>query len=195
MRIAPDELSINDIDVYNKVIYAQNTKFLKAPYYYDAFKMKEGHVSVFSETNNVLHSQEKRLMSHAFSRANILGLQDSIYSTINEWMAHVRSFIQQDKPIPLWNATQCLALENTSLFSYGSSDGAMDTANFNHDLIDMIHLSEKFIVVFQQFPFIRHLFKIIGRWEPSGANKLFKVSSRAIPTTLSDFFWHIYFAC
>jgi hypothetical protein len=50
MRIAPNELSVNDIDVYHKVIYTQNAKFPKAPYFYDAFNQPGG--SLFSETNS-----------------------------------------------------------------------------------------------------------------------------------------------
>jgi hypothetical protein len=127
-------------------------------------------------------------MSHAFSRANILGLQGAIYTTMNTWIAQIRNFVEQNKLIPLWHATQCLTLENASRFSYGSSDGALDTVDFHHPYFDPMEQFTPFIVVFQQFPFLRQVAMLAQRWNPSGFPRLNKVSLRAMLTTLSDVF-------
>lgn len=58
IRVAPNELSIYDIDAYLSEIYAQNTKFTKAPYFYEAFDHPHG--TVFSKLDKAAHSAEKR---------------------------------------------------------------------------------------------------------------------------------------
>lgn len=114
-------------------------------------------------------------MSHAFSRANIMGLQDSIYDTVHQWIAQIRSFVDQNKPIPLWYATQCLTLETASRFTYGSSDGAMDTKDFKHPLLEAMDQFGPAIVAMHQFPFVQTLLGMIQRLNPSGIGDLNKV--------------------
>lgn len=178
MRIAPNELSINDLEVYRNTIYAQNTKFSKAPYYYEAFDTPGS--SVFSERSRALHSQEKRLMSHAFSRANVLGMQSLLYHNVSRWIAQLRTYAVSKKPIPLWHATQCLTLETASCFSYGSSDGALDTNDFEHPLFMSMEAGNPLVIVFQHFPILKRLALALQAIIPFGFPQINTVWSSTI---------------
>ncbi|KEF53869.1 uncharacterized protein A1O9_10271 [Exophiala aquamarina CBS 119918] len=166
IRIQPNEVAINDIEHYLESIYTQNTKFTKAPSYYNAFDFPRSNV--FSETSREVHSQEKRLMSHAFSRKNVVGMQDTFYDSVERWVAQIKASISKGNPIPLWHDTQCLKLETASRFSYGSSDGALKTDNFAHPIFLGIEGFAPSVVVFQHFPIVRHIAMLAQRLMPSG---------------------------
>ncbi|KAJ0125007.1 benzoate 4-monooxygenase cytochrome p450 [Diaporthe amygdali] len=141
IRVAPNELSIFDIDAYLSELYAQNTDFTKAPYFYDAFNNPEG--TVFSQLDKAAHSAEKRLMSHAFSRRNIVGMQHQLYDHVHKWIDNLRTHARAQKPIPLSRAAQCLTLDNVSFFSYGGTEGALDSEDFHNELLEQFEAFPK----------------------------------------------------
>lgn len=187
IRIRPNEIAINDIEPYINSIYTQSTKFTKAPFYYNAFDFPRSNL--FSETSTDVHSQEKRLMSQAFSRKNVLGMQDTFYDSVEQWIAQIKTFILGGKAIPLWHATQCLTLEASSRFSYGSSDGALETNDFAHPIFLTIERFASLFIIFQYFPILRQIALLVQRLMPSGLPDINKVCfkrSDLVYETLSD---------
>jgi hypothetical protein len=184
IRIQPDEVAINDIEPYVNTIYAPNTKWTKAPYYYNAFDFPRSNV--FSETSKEVHSQEKRLMSYAFSRGNVLGMQDTLYDNVERWIAQIKTFVVAGRSIPLWHATQCLTLETAARFSYGSSDGALETEDFAHPIVLGIEGFGPSIVVFQHFPIVRQMALMVQRLMPTGLPDVNKVTPRLIVFEVKD---------
>ncbi|EKG15585.1 Cytochrome P450, partial [Macrophomina phaseolina MS6] len=154
IRIAPNELSVHSIDAYTTALYCQNTKFAKAPYFYVAFDNPAG--SVFSELDKHAHAAEKRLMAHAFSRSNILGLQRRVlYPNVERWIDKIRQCVARGENVPVWLAAQCLALETAACFSYGSGDGAFEAEGFAHELLDSFDAFSKIVTVFMHLPPVR----------------------------------------
>lgn len=166
--MAPNELSIYDIDAYLSEIYAQNTKFTKAPYFYNAFDNPHG--TVFSQLDKAAHSAEKRLMSHAFSRRNIVGMQHELYGHVYKWIDKMRANVRAGKPIPLSRAAQCLTLDNASFFSYGSAEGALDSEDFQNELLDQFEAFPKLIAIFHFVPFLQSLVNILQRFSSSSSS-------------------------
>lgn len=113
--MAPNELSLYDIDAYLSELYAQNTKFTKAPYFYDAFNNPDS--TVFSQLDRSAHSAEKRLMSHAFSRRNIVGLQHELYGHVHKWVDRLRAHVRAQRTHPaeprgaVPDTRQCISLQ------------------------------------------------------------------------------------
>ncbi|KAK2607306.1 hypothetical protein N8I77_005990 [Diaporthe amygdali] len=168
IRVAPNELSIFDIDAYLSELYAQNTKFTKAPYFYDAFNNPEG--TVFTQLDKATHSAEKRLMSHAFSRRNIVGMQHQLYEHLHKWIDNLRAHARAQKPIPLSRAAQCLTLDNASFFSYGSTEGALDSEDFHNELLEQFEAFPKLVALFQFFPVLQFLVNILQRFSTSSSS-------------------------
>lgn len=175
--MAPNELSLYDIDAYLSELYAQNTKFTKAPYFYDAFNNPDS--TVFSQLDRSAHSAEKRLMSHAFSRRNIVGLQHELYGHVHKWVDRLRAHLRAQRPIPLSRAAQCLTLDNVSLFSYGSNEGALDSENFQSELLEVFEAFPKLVTVFQFVPVVQSLVNLLQRFSSSSSSaaRVTKVSS------------------
>ncbi|KAK0103829.1 hypothetical protein ONS95_005828 [Cadophora gregata] len=166
IRVSPGEVSINDIEVYNNVIYAQNTKFMKAQYFYQAFDTPGG--SVFSQRDKQEHAAEKRLMSHAFSRSNILGLQNLLYDHTRLWISQLKQFAEANKPIPLWHATQCLTLDTVARFSYGSGCDALHSKDLYSPLFDFMERVTPAAALFMHVPIMRHVAHWAERFVSSG---------------------------
>lgn len=183
IRVAPNELSIYDIDAYLSEIYAQNTKFTKAPYFYDAFNNPHG--TVFSQRDKGAHSAEKRLMSHAFSRRNIVGMQHELYGHVHKWVEKLRAHVSAGKPIPLSRAAQCLTLDNVSFFSYGSDEGALDSEDFQSELLDQFDAFPKLVTAFQYLPFLQSIANILQHFSMSSSSAA-RVTQVSFKTGFAD---------
>lgn len=171
MRVSPFEVSINDIEVYNQVIYSQQTTFMKAPYFYEPFK--NPGASVFTEMDKAEHSAEKRLMSHAFSRANTTGMQGLLYSYCRRWISMIQAHVRENRPIPLWLASQCYTLDSVSKFSYGTAYGTLESSTFHHEFLDSMDKVNFTVIWMTYFPFL----KTIARWiQPYVPNPFLGVS-------------------
>lgn len=175
--MAPNELSINDIDAYLSEIYAQSTKFTKAPYFYEAFDNPHG--TVFTQLDKAAHSGEKRLMSHAFSRRNIVGMQHELYAHVHKWVGRLRAHARSGRPFPLSRAVQCLTLDNVAFFSYGSDEGALDSEGFRNELLDQFDAFPKLVTAFHFVPFLQAAVNILQRFSlsSSSAGRVTQVSS------------------
>ncbi|KAJ0317605.1 hypothetical protein Brms1b_004804 [Colletotrichum noveboracense] len=176
--ISPDEVSIHDINVFHKEIYSQNTRFQKSKYYYHAFHSPDS--SVFSETNKEVHAKEKRLMSHAFSRANLVGYQKNMYENVAAWVKQLRSYAEAGRVIPLWHATQCLTLDTVSGFSFGSKAGALESEDFHHPLFVGFETFAPLVVLFQQFPFLQPIFGVVQKFMSFGFGPIHQGAEKAL---------------
>lgn len=83
IRIGPQELSFSDPETI-KEIYSQQTGFLKAPIYEI---MSVRPLGIFSMRDKAEHSQRRRLLSHAFSQANLFDCEPLIQQQINNLLA------------------------------------------------------------------------------------------------------------
>lgn len=159
IRISPNEVSIRDIDLFRDVIYAQNTKYQKSNYYYRAFRGAES--DVFAETDKTIHAAEKRLMSHAFSRANLLGYQRDLYKNTKKWVQRLRGYVESDRVIPLWHATQCLTLDAICEFSFGLPAGGLESEDFSHPVFLALETFAPLVTIFRHFPMVHPVGKAL----------------------------------
>ncbi|KAF4546895.1 Cytochrome P450-like protein 3 [Elsinoe fawcettii] len=180
VRIGPDELSFLDVDTYYDEVYTQSTKFMKEPRFYRAFD--NPGASLFTRTMRFDHASMKRLMSHAFSRSNVIALVPMLHRNTHAWISKLKSHVSKNGKIPLWHATQCLTLDNASCFSYGSAEGAIESDDFHHPLFKGFDNFAPMVVVFQHFPWMQTLahlilhhipaFRSINRGSATGFDRL-----------------------
>lgn len=164
IRIGANELSFFDIDAYVGEVYTTNTKFSKTRYFYG--RQSNTATNVFTELDRTAHSAEKRLISHAFSRKNLLGMQDMINANTQRWVEQLRSRAREGGWIALWDATRCLTLDTISTFSYGSPEGGLDQPDFKHEVFDVFNSIPIFAPAVQCLPLVPSLFKIIATLYP-----------------------------
>lgn len=135
LRISPDEVSFNDIDA-SGIIYAQTSKFEKAQYFYRAFE--DQAQNLFTIRDRQEHAQDKRLISHAFSRANIVLHQESIYTKAAYLMDRIAQRVKDGQTIPLFPAFRCLTLDTISEFAFGKTTGALQSEKFESEIFEAI---------------------------------------------------------
>lgn len=86
LRVGPNEVSYSNVEVI-KEIYGQQTEYMKAPVY-DSMTVPPG--GIFSFRNKKEHSQRRRLLSHAFSQANLFDTEPLIREHIKTFLALIR---------------------------------------------------------------------------------------------------------
>lgn len=143
MRIAPDEVSFNDVGA-TSVIYAQTSQFEKSTYFYHAFEPQAANI--FTMRDRRSHSQDKKLISHAMSRSNIILHESSIYDKAMFLMDRLAQRAQRSVKIPLYSAFRCMTLDTISDFAFGKPTGALQLENFESATFDAIEKSNDGII-------------------------------------------------
>ncbi len=145
VRISPSEVSFSDLDASNTV-YGQTSKFEKSEYFYRAFEDQASNL--FTMRDRQYHSQDKRLISHAFSRANILQHQATIFGKAATLIGRIAERAEQGAVIPLYPAFRCLTLDTISEFAFGRSIRALDAEDFKYEVLEAIDKTN------QSIPFV-----------------------------------------
>ena len=135
LRISPDEVSFNDLEA-SGIIYGQTSKFEKSEYFYRPFE--DQAPNLFTIRDRQQHAQDKRLISHAFSRANIVQHQASIVDNAVYLMDRIAQRVKDGQTIPLFPAFRCMTLDTISEFAFGRSTGALKLEDFESVIFDGI---------------------------------------------------------
>lgn len=138
LRISPNEVSFNDVDAF-RVLYGRTSKFLKAEYYYRAFEDQSSNL--FTIRDRQQHSHDKRLLSHAFSRANVAQHYTSMYDKAEYLMDRIKGRAEKNETIPLFPAFRCMTLDTISEFAFGETIGALKKEDFESDIFHAIDRS------------------------------------------------------
>lgn len=93
------------------------------------------------------HSQDKRLMSHAFSKTNLLGSEDLIYAKVQKLMDLITERVRRNEAIPLYSAFRALTFDTITSFCYGDTPGLLETGNFEAEFFDAVDGSLNAMVV------------------------------------------------
>lgn len=138
LRISPNEISFNDVEAF-RVLYGRTSKFMKAEYYYRAFEDQSSNL--FTMRDRQQHSNDKRLLSHAFSRANVVQHYTSMYDKAEYLMSRIESRATRDETVPLFPAFRCMTMDTISEFAFGKTIGALQTDNFQSEIFHAIDRS------------------------------------------------------
>ena len=135
LRISPNEVSLNDLEA-SGVIYGPTSKFEKSKYFYRAFEDQASNL--FTIRDRQQHSQDKSLISHAFSRANVIQHEESIYDKAGYLMDRIAQRAKDGQTIPLFPAFRCMTLDTISEFAFGRPAGALRLESFESAIFDAI---------------------------------------------------------
>ncbi|CZR56535.1 uncharacterized protein PAC_06424 [Phialocephala subalpina] len=134
VRIGPNEVSINDVEVHNNVLYKQRTKFMKYPGYYDAFA-NETH-NVFSTSNQAQHAQLRRLISNSFARNQVLSYEPRLWEKVKLLSTIIAEQYHDGQALDLVFAFRCLTLDVITTFAYGETFNALNSTGFREPLLE-----------------------------------------------------------
>ena len=152
-EVGPYEVSIDDVDVHNSVLYCQGSKFMKAPYFYDPFKT--GPSGIFQSTDQSEHSTLRRLVSRPFSRKNILEFEPDMINSVLELEEILVQKSFEGLPVNISKMLRCLSLDFITKFTYGESMHALQTPNFKETILDAFDQFAVSNFLFMMFPSLR----------------------------------------
>lgn len=112
VRISPNEVSFSSIDVV-KDIYGQGSTFPKAPIY-DTFTLKPP--GIFIQRNKQLHRDRRRMLSNAFSQANLFEIEPLIVESLNKFLKNILD-PKLGTPIDVLSGFRMLALDTVGEYA------------------------------------------------------------------------------
>ncbi|KAK2025530.1 putative cytochrome P450 monooxygenase [Colletotrichum zoysiae] len=154
IRIAPNEVAINNRDVFTTV-NRQGTKFYKEAGFYDAFVDVHGNLFTFHDPEE--HSQRKRLMAPSFSQASLASHQVLIHGCMKPLLNEITENIQSQQPTPIFPTIRKFTLDSICAFAYGvsaSNPSQMDDMT-RKKIFDILDDSPRAILAFQHYPFLK----------------------------------------
>jgi cytochrome P450 len=138
IRIAPNELHIDDVQLY-KTIYKQADPFPKDGEFYDAFAgTGAGGSTTFVQIDPVLHKARRKSLSPYFSRQNILKMQPTIVYTVKSLCSRLRQLEKNGHAFNADNGFRCLTVDVISTMTSGKT---ADTVNISDDSFQNDYLS------------------------------------------------------
>ncbi|CAF3577128.1 unnamed protein product [Fusarium graminearum] len=152
IRIAPNELHINDVKMY-KEIYNQTSTYTKQPDFYAGFGTPH---SVFAEHDPNLHKQRRRRLNPYFSRRAIGGLENLLKDKVEQLGKRID---KQNGPYNLFNAVRCTTVDIISHYCTGEPLGQLENSdeNFNGDFLDAFDAVSVSLWKFMYQPVFRSL--------------------------------------
>ena len=105
VRVGPNEVSFSNIDSI-KELFGQQTNFIKAPIYET---MSQPPLGIFSLRDKSLHSQRRRLLSHAFAQSNLFDTEPLILQHVQRLLNHVQDNLS--KPLDMLALFRLMAFD------------------------------------------------------------------------------------
>ncbi|KAJ5605341.1 cytochrome P450 [Penicillium lagena] len=177
LRISPNEVSTNDPEA-SSIIYGQTSKFEKSKYFYRAFE--DQAPNIFTIRDRQQHAKDKSLISHAFSRANIIQHEGSIYDKGHYLMDRFTQSAKDGQIIPLFPAFRCMTLDTISEFAFGKPAGALQLGDYKSAVFEAIDKATNSVPFFQHFPILRELLRWASYYNlsavPNGFLELAQIS-------------------
>ncbi|KAH7142873.1 cytochrome P450 [Dactylonectria estremocensis] len=124
IRIAPNELHIDDVNVY-KTVYSQTSPYTKYPGFYDGFNTPH---TVFAEHVPSLHKVRRRILNPFFSRRAINQIEPLLKGKIAELGRRIDS---QSGPCNIFNAIRCTTVDIISHYCTGKPLGQLQKSDQN----------------------------------------------------------------
>jgi len=153
IRIAPNELHFSDPRAYND-IYGIGTRHTKQPTLYSCFATD---YSVFAMWDHHEVMQRRNLIGPFFSRRAILNLEKTVQNKIDILVSRLLEYKGSGKSANLDLAFRSTSLEVITSYCFARSSHALDSANFENEVLAAMDQTLPMIWVFKHFPLIKKL--------------------------------------
>ncbi|KAI4235778.1 MAG: hypothetical protein L6R40_006373 [Gallowayella cf. fulva] len=128
VRVWPNQLHINDIDVYNQ-IFSYSSKFEKYPPFYANPPMQGSLLTDVTRETAIPH---RNMFAPSFKREAIRRAEPRVAQCVVKFLDKLDL---KKGPINLTNALMCLMADSVMTFAYQQNFGALDTEDFQINLV------------------------------------------------------------
>ncbi|KAL5358851.1 cytochrome P450 [Aspergillus floccosus] len=153
LRIAPNEVHIDDPSLYNE-IYSQKNVYKKDPYFYAGFNAPN---TAFSEHDIGPHRERRKLMSPSFSKQTIAKMQDVLRRKIGRACRQL-SKVKNDGAVHVHNFLRCMTVDVISELAFGQSLDLLDSVQdntFQQPILEALDFVVENVVDFHYWPLYR----------------------------------------
>ncbi|KAL8787525.1 MAG: hypothetical protein Q9213_002183 [Squamulea squamosa] len=131
-RIAPNELHVEDIESYYKIIRV-GTDFVKPWKFYNP-RAIEGSLLNILDTPTA--RQRKEAYAHYFSQDAIAKIEPQIHQKVDQFLALLQRATKSHNPVDLSMGFLCLVADVIVDYAYREEFGGMSVEDFTHPLIE-----------------------------------------------------------
>ncbi|KAK5382251.1 hypothetical protein LTR20_006117 [Exophiala xenobiotica] len=124
VRIAPNEVSIDDPEESLRIIYGPGSQYRKARWY-EASDPPGAH-SLFTDSDIQRHAHDRRMVSAAFSMTAVTEMEDFISDCVTMFETRLGEFADKKEPIDMAHWLQCYAFDVIGEITFARRFGFLD---------------------------------------------------------------------
>ncbi len=177
MRIAPNEVHLDDPDNYDK-IYTVGTKFYKARSFYGALGDQTG---MFSTASNELHRRRRSPLNPFFSRRAVLELEDMVQAKAAKLCDRVQDGLDKGQAVNLHDGFRAVSMDVITDYAFDDCWNQLEREDMGAWFSDMVKNAGRTFWIMQQFPFLLKPMKSIP---PKYAKKISPAISDMVDTQM-----------
>ncbi|KAF2275724.1 cytochrome P450 [Westerdykella ornata] len=168
VRIAPDELHINDPEVFQEMTRV-GSRFTKDPSFY-SFVTFPG--TSIGEHDPDAHRIRRQVLTPAFSPARVQQLASMIKAKVDEILARYEEFAERGQPVNIFTSTKAFTMDIISTIVFGKPLGCIQDPQFRNQFIEFLHTTFEMGWVAPAFP---NLIKLSYSLPEAVAEKVFPI--------------------
>jgi cytochrome P450 len=173
IRIAPNELHVNDPEVFQDITKV-GSRFIKDPWFY-GFVTFPG--TSIGETDPSKHRVRRLVLSPAFSPQRVHELAPMVKEKTDFLLRRFSEISAAGKPVNIFNATKAFIMDVISQVIFGKELKCMEDPNFRNQFIEFLHASFDMGWLAPAFPNVFKFFFSMPDW----------IATRLFPIPLHEF--------
>jgi cytochrome P450 len=148
VRIAPNELHINDPEVFQEMTRV-GSKFTKDPEFYSFITFPGTSIG---EHDPEAHKIRRQVLTPAFSPARVEQLAPMVQRKVNEILARFEEFAESGRPLNFFASTKAFTMDIISTIVFGKALGCIQDPQFRNQFIEFLHSTFEMGWVAPAFP-------------------------------------------
>ncbi|KAF2682097.1 cytochrome P450 [Lentithecium fluviatile CBS 122367] len=137
IRIAPNELHINDPEVFLEMTKI-SSQFTKDPNFYDFITFPSTSVG---ETDPVCHRIRRQVLTPAFSPSRVQEMAPMVKSKADHLLGRFEEFANRDEPVSMFRGTKAFMMDVISSVVFGKEMGCIADPDFRNKFIEYLHVT------------------------------------------------------
>lgn len=148
VRIAPNELHINDPEVFLEMTRV-GSRFTKDPTFYSFITFPGTSIG---EHDPEAHRIRRQVLTPAFSPARVQQIAPMIKSKVDEVLARFEDFAARGEPLNFFASTKAFTMDVISTIVFGKALGCIRDPQFGNQFIEFLHTTFEMGWVAPAFP-------------------------------------------
>lgn len=137
VRIGPNDLHINDPDVFREMTKV-GSPLIKDPEFYSFISFPGTSIG---ETDPNLHRIRRQVLTPAFSPQRVQYLAPMVKAKVDRLLERFNGFASQSEPVNMFKAAKAFTMDIISDIVLGKELGCMDDPEFKNQFIEYLHAS------------------------------------------------------